>query len=76
MDITAADLRRRKRTSDHAPRAALSQAARCLPTKIPEQLAFELDAYGLMGNTEFVLHDDPRYLEQAREAIKHRLVRR
>jgi hypothetical protein len=44
--------------------------------KIPNSSAFELDAYGLMGNTEFVLHDDPKYLEQAREAIKRRLVRR
>jgi hypothetical protein len=42
----------------------------------PEQLAFELDAYGSMGNTEFVLHDDQSYLEQARAAIKRRLVRR
>jgi tetracycline repressor-like protein len=25
----------------------------------PSQLAFELDAYMLMGNTAFVLHDDP-----------------
>jgi hypothetical protein len=53
------------------------QAAGSLPAdEDPEQLAFELDAYGLMGNTEFVLHDDPKYLEQAREAIKRRLVRR
>ena len=37
------------------------------------QLAFELDAYLLMGNTGFVLHDDPAYLEQARAAIERRL---
>jgi hypothetical protein len=37
-----------------------------------EQLAFELDAYGLMGNTGFVLHDDPAYLEHARVAIRRR----
>jgi AcrR family transcriptional regulator len=40
----------------------------------PEQLAFELDACGLMGNTRFVLHNDPAYLEQARVAIKRRLA--
>ena len=40
------------------------------------QLAFELDAYLLMGNTGFVLHDDPAYLEQARAAIARRLGRR
>jgi AcrR family transcriptional regulator len=39
----------------------------------PSQLAFELDAYGLMGNTGFVLHGDPAYLEHARVAIKRRL---
>jgi AcrR family transcriptional regulator len=39
------------------------------------QLAFELDAYALMGNTGFVLHDDPRYLERARAAIDGRLDR-
>jgi AcrR family transcriptional regulator len=54
-----------------------AQAAGSLPAdEDPEQLAFELDAYGLMGNTEFVLHDDPSYLEQARAAIKRRLARR
>jgi hypothetical protein len=40
----------------------------------PSQLAFELDAYGLMGHTGFVLHDDPAYLEHARVAIKRRLA--
>jgi len=39
----------------------------------PAQLAFELDAYGLMGNTSFVLHGDPVYLEHARSAIRRRL---
>ncbi|HEX6700344.1 MAG TPA: TetR family transcriptional regulator [Gaiellaceae bacterium] len=39
----------------------------------PVQLAFELDAYLLMGNTGFVLHDEPAYLEQARAAIRRRL---
>src|ERR1700759_5301988 len=30
----------------------------------PGQLAFELNAYMLMGNTGFVLHDDPAYLHR------------
>jgi tetracycline repressor-like protein len=39
----------------------------------PSQLAFELDAYMLMGNTAFVLHDDPAYLHRARAAVSLRL---
>jgi hypothetical protein len=39
----------------------------------PAQLVFDLDAYGLMGNTAFVLHDDATYLERARAAIRRRL---
>jgi AcrR family transcriptional regulator len=51
-----------------------AQAAGSLPaSEDPAQLAFELDAYALMGNTGFVLHDDPTYLEQARVAIDRRL---
>ena len=41
----------------------------------PAQLAFELGAYMLMGNTAFVLHDDPAYLHQARTAVQQRLER-
>ncbi|MFL5925326.1 MAG: TetR family transcriptional regulator C-terminal domain-containing protein [Gaiellaceae bacterium] len=41
----------------------------------PVQLAFELDSYLLMGNTLFVLHDAPAYLQQARAAIARRLDR-
>jgi hypothetical protein len=43
------------------------------PAEDAAQLAFELDAYLLMGNTGFVLHDDAAYLEQARAAIERRL---
>ena len=32
----------------------------------PLELAFELNAYLLMGNTGFVLHDDPAYLSRRR----------
>jgi AcrR family transcriptional regulator len=37
------------------------------------QLAFELNAYLLMGNTGFVLYDDPVYLARARRAVARRL---
>src|SRR4051794_8374801 len=40
----------------------------------PAQLAFELNSYILMGNTGFVLHDDPAYLRQARAAIERRIA--
>ena len=39
----------------------------------PAQVAFELDAYGMMGNVGFVLHDEPVYLDHARAAINRRL---
>jgi AcrR family transcriptional regulator len=39
----------------------------------PAQVAFELDAYGMMGNVGFILHDDPHYLRHARAAIERRL---
>jgi AcrR family transcriptional regulator len=39
----------------------------------PAQLAFELDSYMLMGNTSFVLHDDPAFLHRAAEALDRRL---
>ena len=39
----------------------------------PSELAFELNAYLLMGNTGFVLHDDPAYLHRARAAVARRL---
>lgn len=45
------------------------------PTEEPAQLAFELEAYLLMGNTAFVLNNDPAPLQQARTAIRDRLAR-
>ena len=39
----------------------------------PAQLAFELTSYMLTGNTAFVMHDDPVYLEHARLAVNRRL---
>jgi AcrR family transcriptional regulator len=41
----------------------------------PAQVAFEITAYLLLGNTGFVLHDDPAYLHRARTAV-HRLLDR
>jgi AcrR family transcriptional regulator len=39
----------------------------------PAQLAFELNSYLLLGNTAFVLHEDPGFLQRARTAIARRL---
>jgi AcrR family transcriptional regulator len=44
-------------------------------TEDPAQLAFELEAYLLMGNTAFILGDDPTALQQARTAVRNRLAR-
>jgi AcrR family transcriptional regulator len=53
-----------------------AQAAGSLEaTEDPSQLAFELHAYLLMGNTAFVLHNTPASLQQARAAITNRLSR-
>ena len=52
-----------------------AQAAGELPAgEDPAQIAFELDAYGMMGNVAFVLHDEPAYLDHARTAIHRRLA--
>jgi AcrR family transcriptional regulator len=44
-------------------------------TEDPAQLAFELDAYLLMANMAFLLHNDPQTLQRARAAIRTRLER-
>ncbi|MGZ4359048.1 MAG: TetR family transcriptional regulator C-terminal domain-containing protein [Gaiellaceae bacterium] len=41
----------------------------------PAQLAFEVVAYLLFGNTGFVLRDDPAPLRLARTAVEARLAR-
>ena len=41
----------------------------------PAQLAFELDAYLLMANMAYLLHNDPLTLQRARAAIRARLTR-
>ena len=39
----------------------------------PAQLAFELEAYLLLGNTEFVATNEPAHLARARSAVRRRL---
>ena len=51
------------------------QAGSLASTEDPAQLAFELEAYLLMGNAAFVLDNDPSALRQARAAITNRLAR-
>src|SRR5262245_59404885 len=51
------------------------QAGSLDATEDPAQLAFELEAYLLMGNSAFVLNNDPGALRQARTAIGNRLAR-
>jgi hypothetical protein len=41
----------------------------------PAQLAFELDAYLLMANMAYLLHNDPLTLQRARAAIQARIMR-
>jgi AcrR family transcriptional regulator len=41
----------------------------------PDQLTFELNGYILAANTNFVLHQDPRTLDLAREIVRRRLQR-
>ena len=51
-----------------------AQAAGSLDaTEEPTQLAFELHAYLLMGNTTYVLHSNTAYLHRAHAAITNRL---
>jgi AcrR family transcriptional regulator len=41
----------------------------------PIQVAFEIDAYLLMANMAFVLHDDPTALDRGMNAIRDRIAR-
>jgi AcrR family transcriptional regulator len=41
----------------------------------PDQIAFELDAYLLLGNAQFVATADPAALDRARRAIDRALIR-
>ena len=40
----------------------------------PEQLAFELDAYLLLANLQFVVSQEPAPIDRARRAVERRLV--
>jgi len=53
--------------------AAAQQRGELRAEEDPAQLAFELDAFMLMGNTSFVLHDDPVFLRRAAEALNRQL---
>ena len=44
------------------------------PAEDPVQVAFELDAYLLLGNAQFVISRDPAPLERARRATERRLT--
>jgi len=46
-----------------------------LDEEVPSQLAFEIDAFLLMANMVFVLHDDAGALEHAKSAIRSRIER-
>ena len=44
------------------------------PSGDPTQLAFELDAYLLLANAQFVISGDPAPIDRARRAIEYRLA--
>ncbi len=44
------------------------------PAEDPRQLAFELDAFMLMANFQYVAHRDCDAIERARRALAHRLA--
>jgi AcrR family transcriptional regulator len=53
---------------------AEAQAAGELRAEDPEQVAFELNGYLLMGNTAFVLYGDPAAIARGRGAVAARLA--
>jgi AcrR family transcriptional regulator len=44
------------------------------PAEDAEQLAFEIDAYLLLGNAQFVVAEEPAPLNRARRAVENRLA--
>ncbi len=57
-----------------AEQVAAAQAAGELdPTADPSQIAFELNAYMVLGNMQFVAASDPAALERVRRAVDARL---
>src|SRR3954466_14541732 len=58
-----------------AQQVAAAQTARDLdPTADPSQIAFELNAYMVLGNMQFVASADPAALERVRHAVDTRLA--
>ena len=53
--------------------AAAQAAGEIEADEDPAQLAFELEAYLLLGNTEFVATSDAAHLRRARSAVRRRL---
>jgi AcrR family transcriptional regulator len=53
--------------------AAAQAAGEVDASEDPSQLAFELEAYLLLGNTEFVATGDASHLRRARGAVRRRL---
>jgi AcrR family transcriptional regulator len=57
-----------------AEQVAAAQAAGALdPTADPSQIAFELNAYMVLGNMQFVASSDPGSLHRVRRAVDDRL---
>jgi len=57
-----------------AEQVAAAQAAGALdPTADPSQIAFELNAYMVLGNMQFVPSSDPAALDRVRRAVDTRL---
>ncbi len=54
--------------------ARAQQAGDIAGSEDPGQLAFELDAYLLMANMAYLLHNDPETLQRARVAVATRLT--
>jgi hypothetical protein len=44
------------------------------PTADPAQIAFELNAYMVLGNMQFVATSDPAALDRVRQAVDSRLT--
>jgi hypothetical protein len=44
------------------------------PTVDPSQIAFELNAYMVLGNMQFVATSDPAALDRVRQAVDARLA--
>ena len=44
------------------------------PSEDPEQLAFELDAYLLLANAQFVVSRESTPIDRARRALERRLA--